>query len=46
MVQGIIAGGDQALRRSVEAAEDKPDAGAQALCDHGVTDQDVVVGIA
>ena len=46
MVQGIIAGGDGALRRSVEAAEDKPDAGAQALHDHGVTDQDVVVGIA
>ena len=46
MVQGIIAGGDRALRRSVEAAEDKPDAGAQAVRDHGVTDQDVVVGIA
>lgn len=46
LVQGIIAGGDQALRRSVEAAEDKPDAGAQALRDHGVTDLDVVVGIA
>ena len=46
LVQGIIAGGDRALRRSVEAAEDKPDAGAQALRDHGVTDQDVVVGIA
>ena len=46
MVQGIIAGGDRALRRSVEAAEDKPDIGAQALRDYGVTDQDVVVGIA
>ena len=46
LVQGIIAGGDRALRRSVEAAEDKPDAGAQALRDHGVTDLDVVVGIA
>lgn len=46
MVQGIIAGGDRALRRSVEAAEDKPDVGAQAVRDHGVTDQDVVVGIA
>ena len=46
MVQGIIAGGDRALRRSVEAAEDKPDAGAQAVRDHGVTNQDVVVGIA
>lgn len=46
MVQGIIAGGDRALRRSVEAAEDKPDAGAQALRDRGIADQDVVVGIA
>lgn len=46
LVQGIIAGGDQALRRSVEAAEDKPDAGAQAIRDHGITDLDVVVGIA
>lgn len=46
LVQGIIAGGDQALRRSVEAAEDKPDAGAQALRDQGATDLDVVVGIA
>ena len=46
LVQGIIAGGDRALRRSVEAAEDKPDAGAQTVCDHGVTNQDVVVGIA
>ena len=46
MVQGIIAGGDRALRRSVEAAEDKPDAGAQAMRDHGITDRDVVVGIA
>lgn len=46
LVQGIIAGGDRALRRSVETAEDKPDAGAQALRDHGVTDLDVVLGIA
>ena len=46
MVQGIIAGGDRALRRSVEAAEDKPDVGAQAVRDNGVADQDVVVGIA
>lgn len=46
MVQGIIAGGDRALRRSVEAAEDKPDAGAQAMRDHRIIDRDVVVGIA
>ncbi len=46
MVQGIIAGGDRALRRSVEAAEDKPEAGAEAIRDRGVADQDVLVGIA
>ena len=46
LVQGIIAGGDRALRRSVEAAEDRPDAGAQTIRDHGITDLDVVVGIA
>lgn len=46
MVQGIIAGGDRALRRSVEAAEDKPDAGAEAIRDRGVSEKDVLVGIA
>ena len=46
MVQGIIAGGDRALRRSVEAAEDKPEMGAQAIRERGITDQDVLVGIA
>ena len=46
MVQGIIAGGDRALRRSVEAAEDKPEMGAQAIRDRGLADQDVLVGIA
>ena len=46
MVQGIIAGGDRALRRSVEAVEDKPEMGAQAIRERRVTDQDVLVGIA
>ena len=46
MVQGIIAGGDRALRRSVEAAEDKPEMGAQAIHERGVAKPDVVVGIA
>ena len=46
MVQGIIAGGDRALRRSVEAAEDKPEMGAQAIRERGVSEQDVLVGIA
>lgn len=46
MVQGIIAGGDRALRQSVEGAEDLPHAGARAIRGHGVTNRDVVVGIA
>ena len=46
MVQGIIAGGDVALRRSVEGEEDKPERGAQAVREHQLTSQDVLVGIA
>lgn len=46
MVQGVIAGGDTALRQSVETAEDEPCLGARAIRKHGVTDRDVVVGIA
>lgn len=46
MVQGVIAGGDRALRQSVEGAEDLPHAGAGAIRGHGVTNRDVVVGIA
>ena len=46
MVQGIIAGGEPALTRSVEGAEDSADAGAAALMTHGVAANDVVVGIA
>jgi N-acetylmuramic acid 6-phosphate etherase len=45
LVQGFIAGGDVALRRSVEAAEDDPEAGAQTVREAGVGEQDVVVGI-
>lgn len=46
LVQGIIAGGDVALRRAVEACEDDPEAGAQDLQRHGFTPADVVLGIA
>ena len=46
MVQGIIAGGDVALRRSVEGEEDKPERGAEAIRDCQLTPQDVLVGIA
>lgn len=46
MVQGIIAGGDVALRRSVEGEEDKPESGARAVREQQLTPQDVMVGIA
>ena len=45
LVQALIAGGDAALRRSVEAAEDDPDAGAADLRAAGFSSQDALVGI-
>ncbi|MFQ5413159.1 MAG: N-acetylmuramic acid 6-phosphate etherase [Phycisphaerae bacterium] len=46
MVQGVIAGGDAALRRSVEGAEDAPEAGAAEMDALRVGVEDVVFGIA
>ena len=46
MVQGIIAGGPEALVRSIEGAEDSREGGAAALATQGVRAGDVVVGIA
>jgi N-acetylmuramic acid 6-phosphate etherase len=46
MVQGIIAGGVNALHSAVEAAEDDATAGAEAIRNRGVGERDVVVGIA
>jgi N-acetylmuramic acid 6-phosphate etherase len=45
-VQGIIAGGQSAIWRSVEGAEDSPAAGAAAIEYRGVNERDVVMGIA
>ncbi|GAA4566249.1 N-acetylmuramic acid 6-phosphate etherase [Planotetraspora kaengkrachanensis] len=45
LVQGIIAGGEPALTRSVEGAEDDAEAGAEAIRAKGVGPQDSVVGI-
>ncbi len=45
-VQGIIAGGRQALWSAVEGAEDDVQAGAQAVAHRSVSQVDVVVGIA
>lgn len=46
MVQGIIAGGDAALRRPTEDTEDRPGEGRKDLESRGVRQGDVVVGIA
>jgi N-acetylmuramic acid 6-phosphate etherase len=46
LVQGIIAGGDQALRHSIERAEDDPDQGRQDLIARGFSAADALVGIA
>ena len=45
MVQGLIAGGRQALWCAVEGAEDDPEAGARAIKKRRVNERDVVIGI-
>ncbi|HEX4022315.1 MAG TPA: N-acetylmuramic acid 6-phosphate etherase [Acidobacteriaceae bacterium] len=46
MVQGIIAGGDVALRHSVEGVEDDAEAAVEDLQGHNFTKFDVLVGVA
>ncbi|MCB0695486.1 MAG: N-acetylmuramic acid 6-phosphate etherase [Saprospiraceae bacterium] len=45
-VNGLIAGGDQAIRKAVEGAEDSHDLAWQDLLEKGVSTLDLVVGIA
>ncbi len=45
LVVGIIAGGDGALRRAAEGAEDSAEAARADLLAHRLTDKDAVVGI-
>lgn len=45
LVQGIIAGGSQALFQAVEGAEDQIELGALSVVQRGVTAGDVVCGI-
>ena len=45
IVQGVIAGGERALRGAVEDAEDDSQAGSLALEERGLTLGDVVLGI-
>ncbi len=46
MVVGIIAGGDGAIRKAVEFAEDDTEQAWKDLAEFHITDKDVVVGIA
>lgn len=45
-VQGVIAGGDIAITRSLEAVEDDYDGGGRDLAGRGLGADDVVIGIA
>jgi len=45
LVQGIIAGGDLALRFAVEGAEDDPDAAQKDLAEKGFDEKDALVAI-
>jgi N-acetylmuramic acid 6-phosphate etherase len=45
-VIGLIAGGDGAIRKAVEFAEDSEEQGWKDLQSHNITTNDVVVGIA
>lgn len=45
LVNGIIAGGDGALRRASEGAEDSYEAGISDLSAHGLSEKDAVIGI-
>jgi N-acetylmuramic acid 6-phosphate etherase len=46
LVQGLIAGGNSALRKSSEQSEDSPEQGATDLEAAGFTEKDTLVGIA
>jgi|SRR5579875_914494 len=46
MVEGLIAGGDTALRRSIERAEDDPEQGKRDLVGRHFSKDDALVGIA
>ncbi|GAB3666179.1 N-acetylmuramic acid 6-phosphate etherase [Ramlibacter alkalitolerans] len=46
LVQGVMAGGYEALLRAQEGAEDIPEDGAQAMDDRAIDGRDFVLGIA
>lgn len=46
VVIGLIAGGDSAIRKAVEFAEDSDIQGWNDLNEHNISDKDIVIGIA
>jgi len=46
LIQGIIAGGEKAMFKAQEGAEDKEENGARAIDEQKINDKDVVCGIA
>ncbi len=46
LVIGLIAGGDQAIRKAVESAEDNENLSWEILKEHNINELDTVVGIA
>lgn len=46
LVIGLIAGGDAAIRKAVEFAEDSQEQGWKDLQEHQISNKDVVIGIA
>ncbi|OHC01597.1 MAG: N-acetylmuramic acid 6-phosphate etherase [Planctomycetes bacterium RIFCSPLOWO2_12_FULL_40_19] len=46
LVKGIIAGGKDALTKSIEGAEDRHEDGVKAIREYGIKPEDTVVGIA
>jgi len=46
LIVGLIAGGDSAIRKAVENAEDSKTQGWEDLKQHHITENDIVIGIA
>ena len=46
LINGLIAGGDIAIRKAVEFAEDSTEQGWKDLQEHQISSQDIVIGIA
>lgn len=46
VIQGVIAGGYEALYKATESSEDNREAGTEDLKSRGVTEKDAVIGIA